>query len=71
MASLGSESRSRRAGAKPEPPDLRCRIALRLPEAAATLGCSESTLRRMFRSIVIGRFGDRERSGATPVSLWL
>ena len=26
---------------------------------------------RLFRSIVIGRFGDRERSGATPVSLWL
>jgi len=26
---------------------------------------------RSFRSIVIGRFGDRERSGATPVSLWL
>ncbi len=25
---------------------------------------------RSFRSIVIGRFGDRERSGATPVSLW-
>ncbi len=24
---------------------------------------------RLFRSIVIGRFGDRERSGATPVSL--
>jgi len=26
---------------------------------------------RLFRSIVIGRFGDRERSGATPVSLFL
>jgi hypothetical protein len=26
---------------------------------------------RLFRSIVIGCFGDRERSGATPVSLWL
>ena len=26
---------------------------------------------RLFRSIVIGRFGDRERSGATPVSLCL
>ena len=39
----------------------------RTPDSAAHFGDGE----RSFRSIVNGRFGDRERSGATLVSLWL
>jgi len=35
------------------------------------LGAHFADGERLFRSIVIGRFGDRERSGATPVSLFL
>jgi hypothetical protein len=63
MAPPGSESRSRRTSAKPEAPDLRCRIALRIPEAAAALGCSESTLRRMLPELD----GCVFKAGRTPL----
>lgn len=33
------------------PPDLRCRLALRIPEAADALGVSESALRRNLPSL--------------------
>jgi hypothetical protein len=43
----------------------------RLGTLEERLGAHFADGERLFRSIVIGRFGDRERSGATPVSLWL
>jgi hypothetical protein len=42
-----------------------------MSNAAALAAAHFADRERLFRSIVIGRFGDRERSGATPVSLFL
>ena len=55
-----------------EAPDLRRRIALKIPEAAAALGCSESTLRRILHELdgCVFRVGNSTRISVEGLRRW-